>query len=93
MNQTYSAAVGIAQQYAASVGSVDASIAEAAAQAADGRHANTIGGASGATYNGQGSFTISYEHRFNSNWAGGVSVASNGSANNTTAAVGGNYSW
>jgi hypothetical protein len=92
MNQTYSAALGKAQQYAASVGSVDASIAEAAAQAADGRHANTIG-ASGATYNGQGSFAISYEHRFNSNWAGGVSVASNGSANNTTAAVGGNYSW
>jgi autotransporter adhesin len=82
--------IGKAQQYAASVGSVVASLAEAAAQAAAGRHANTIG-ASIATYNGQGSLAISYQHRFNNDWAAGVSVSSNGS--NTTAAVGGNYSW
>ena len=42
-----------------------------------------------ATYND----TLREMTAYNSNWAGGVSVASNGSANNTTAAVGGNYSW
>ena len=74
------------------VGSVDASLGEAAAQAAAGRGVNTV--ASGvADYNGQASFAFSYQHRFNHHWTGGVTVGSNGAAANTVVAAGAGYSW
>ncbi|MBU2724064.1 hypothetical protein HF568_12815, partial [Acidithiobacillus ferridurans] len=74
------------------VGSVDASLGEAAAQAAAGVGNNTISGAT-ADYNGQASFAFSYQHRFSYHWTGDVTVASNGGAANTVAAAGAGYSW
>lgn len=74
------------------VGSVDASMGEASAQAAAGRGNNTISGAT-AEYNGQASFAFSYQHRFSHAWTGDVTVASNGGAANTVAAAGAGYSW
>jgi autotransporter adhesin len=74
------------------VGSVDASLGEAAAQAAAGMGNNTVSGAV-ADYNGQSSFAFSYQHRFGYHWTGDVTVASNGGAGNTVAAAGAGYSW
>ncbi|MDA8151965.1 MAG: hypothetical protein M0003_04495 [Acidithiobacillus sp.] len=74
------------------VGSVDASLGEAAAQAAAGHGVNTV--ASGvADYNGQASFAFSYQHRFNHHWTGGITVGSDGGAANTVVAAGAGYSW
>lgn len=85
-------AIGKAQQYAATVGSVDASIAEAAAQAAANPNRNSIAGAV-SSYNGQGSFAMSLQHRFGRKWTGGLSVATNGEANSTVISAGGSYGW
>lgn len=74
------------------VGSIDASIAGAAAEAAAGKHRNTIAGAT-ADYNGQASFAFAYQHRFGTHWAALMSVASNGQASNTVVMGAGSYSW
>jgi len=83
---------GYANAEADKVGSIDASIAGAAAEAAAGKHRNTIAGAT-ADYNGQSSFAFAYQHRWGSHWAGLVSVASNGQASNTVVMGAGSYSW
>jgi len=74
------------------VGSVDASLAAADAEAAAGKHRNTIAGGT-AEYNGQASFAFAYQHRFDSHWASMITVGSNGSASNTTVAGAASYSW
>lgn len=74
------------------VGSVDASLAAASAEAAAGKHRNTIAGGT-AEYNGQASFAFAYQHRFNTHWAAMVTIGSNGGASNTTVAGAASYSW
>ena len=74
------------------VGSVDASLAAAGAEAAAGKHRNTIAGGT-AEYNGQASFAFAYQHRFNTRWAAMLTVGSNGGAVNTTVAGAASYSW
>ena len=74
------------------VGSVDASLAAASAEAAAGKHRNTIAGGT-AEYNGQASFAFAYQHRFNTHWAAMMTVGSNGGASNTTVAGAASYSW
>ena len=74
------------------VGSVDASLAAASAEAAAGKHRNTIAGGT-AEYNGQASFAFAYQHRFGTHWAAMVTIGSNGGASNTTVAGAASYSW
>ncbi|MGE4531966.1 MAG: hypothetical protein AB7C98_11715, partial [Acidithiobacillus sp.] len=83
---------GDAQAIADKVGSVDASMAGAAAEAAAGQHRNTIAGST-AEYNGQSSFAFAYQHRWGSHWAAMLSVGSNGQAKNTAVDAAGSYSW
>ncbi|MGC9217351.1 MAG: hypothetical protein ACP5FM_11865, partial [Acidithiobacillus sp.] len=82
----------LANAEADKVGSVDASLAAASAEAAAGKHRNTIAGGT-AEYNGQASFAFAYQHRFNTHWAAMVTVGSNGGAANTTVAGAASYSW
>ena len=74
------------------VGSVDASLAAASAEAAAGKHRNTIAGAT-AEFNGEASFAFAYQHRFSGHWSGMITVASNGDASDTTVAGSAGYSW
>jgi len=74
------------------VGSVDASLAAASAEAAAGKHRNSIAGGT-AEYNGQASFAFAYQHRFGTHWASMITVGSNGGAANTTVAGAASYSW
>jgi autotransporter adhesin len=74
------------------VGSVDASLSAASAEAAAGKHRNTIAGAT-AEYNGQTSFAFAYQHRFGTHWASMLTVGSNGGAANTTIAGAASFSW
>ncbi|MBU2759963.1 YadA family autotransporter adhesin [Acidithiobacillus sulfurivorans] len=83
---------GDAQAIADKVGSVDASMAGAAAEAAAGQHRNTIAGST-AEYNGQSSFAFAYQHRWGSHWAAMLSVGSNGQPKNTAVDAAGSYSW
>lgn len=81
-----------AQAMADKVGSIDASMAGAAAEAAAGRHRNTVAGST-AEYNGQASFAFAYQHRFGTHWAAMLSVGSNGQAENTAVDGAASYSW
>ncbi|WP_215843288.1 ESPR-type extended signal peptide-containing protein [Acidithiobacillus montserratensis] len=95
LNQLNDALKGVgnsAQAEADKVGSVDASLAGAAAEAAAGKHKNTIAGAT-SEYNGQASFAFAYQHRFGTHWAAMISVGSNGQASNTAVMGAGSYSW
>jgi autotransporter adhesin len=74
------------------VGSVDASLAAASAEVAAGRYSNTIAGGT-AEYNGQSSFALAYQHRFNKHWSAILTASSNGQASDTTVAGAAGYSW
>ncbi|MFA7495744.1 MAG: YadA-like family protein [Acidithiobacillus sp.] len=87
-----SSAVGQAKHYADQVGSVNAASLNAAAAAAAGQGPNTVAGGYGE-YNGQSAFAFTYQHRFNCNWTGQLTVGSNGSGNNTAVGGGASYSW
>jgi autotransporter adhesin len=85
-------AKGYAQSEADKVGSIDASLAAAGAEAAAGQHRNTVAGGT-SDYNGQSSFAFAYQHRFGTHWAALMTVGSNGSASNTVIAGAASYSW
>ena len=84
--------LGQLTQYAATVGAVTSSLAEAAAQGAMNPHPNSVAVAS-AAYDGQGAFAVSYQHRFGSDWTAGMSVSTDGTAGNTATSVGGSFGW